>query len=213
MADPKNNNDAKQDGGIIVPMQMAVPLIVAAVIIAVAIIYFLTFTTGGGVNNPSYYRTNAAEAADITDGIFLDGIWDITERNYNDEFITIEFNDNRFTMVTDIYIANADIENVLDTLDEVKEFNLSNKGGETEIISNGGSVILRVTVNGTFIFNDNELMLVSDNNIQSIYPFSWDGAVIRIDRDVFTQRQDVATPEQEAYDGLYPEPLYETITA
>ena len=189
-AKKSSNSQESQSDGKTVPMGVAVAIISVFVIAAAGLIGTIVFFA---MSNPFVPQqrggfTYAAGASGAGDGVFINGVWESQGLTYNDEFVTIEFMDNRFTKITEMYIADADVAYILGNLDEIREFHRSQSGGTVEVlIDETGAVLLRVRMDGTFGLTENELRLVSGDNLVNIFPFSWDGRSITINNDLFVQ--------------------------
>ena len=185
-------NKPVSNNGTTVPIGLAVAIISAFAILALGmlgtVLFFMTSNPlAAGQGDSTIY---APSPEGVGEGIFLSGIWESGEPTYNDEFITIEFMENdRFIKITEMYIADADLASVLDSLDEVREFYMSQNGGTVEVfIGPDDDLRMRVTVEGSFSLTANELRLISGDNITNIFPFSWDGRIITINNDLFVQK-------------------------
>jgi len=115
------------------------------------------------------------------------GKWQVEAPTYNDEIITIEFIDDTFLMITETSIADADIAVVMETLYEIQEFYIR-QGSDVEIYRNAeDNVLLRVTMEGTFILTENELWLIGRGDTLTVLPFSWDEYSMTINNNRFIQ--------------------------
>ena len=176
-----------------VPMGRVVVILIVVIALVPAIIggsLFVLLTTilpaaGNRHSRPFPETPNIFYA----DGVSLNGIWEIESLTFNDEFITMTFNDEAFTRVSEMYIADADIYQVLETIDDIREFYARHNGGEVEVEeTDDGNVLLRIIVNGVFSLTDNEIWLASGEDIVTVMPFSWDGATMVINDDIFVRR-------------------------
>ncbi|MCL2386464.1 MAG: hypothetical protein FWC89_02835 [Defluviitaleaceae bacterium] len=166
----RKNND------IVIPMKQTIPIVIGVFMLAGLMIGgSLFFALRGG-----FAITNPIE----DEGLMLSGSWKTQSLTYNDEFVTISFNGEFFTMITETNIADGDITYIYSHLAEIGEFYAG--VAEVEDLGNG-NVLLRVTVRGTFVLTGNEIWLSTSDNIVTIHPFSWTGAEITINNDNFTR--------------------------
>ena len=170
----------------IVPMWKAATIIVAVAVLVTGFVgggFFLIFMGGIG----ELARLDSADGAG--DGKTLDGVWEIDSPAYNGEVITVTFSGNSIIMVTETVLADSDFKDLAGGFDETRDFYRDYNGGTVEIEDAGdGNALLRVTVNGTFTLTENELRVISGEDILTIFPFSWTGTSISINSDSFTRR-------------------------
>jgi len=125
------------------------------------------------------------------DGLFLNGTWQIQEKTYNDEMIIINFYDDAFQRIIEVRVADAELTQLTDNLNDIRDFYRDFDGSHVEIHNqqdNGGDyIILQTTLTGTFGLTDNEIWLTSDSGIATVLPFSWDADGIYINNDRFMQ--------------------------
>jgi hypothetical protein len=169
-----------------------VAVILIVVITAVAAIgagLFVLLTAIGTVGTGNRPAAGFPETPNIfVNGVSLNGAWEIEALTYNDEFITIVFDDSEFIKVSEMHVMEADIDQVIADIEDIREFYRNHNGGEVEVGETENGVLLRVTVGGIFSLTDNEIWMASGEDIVTIMPFSWDGIRIVINDDSFVRR-------------------------
>jgi len=164
----------------IIPMKK-VAVILFAVIIAVVIL------VGGGLFWAFSGGFTMGSESGAGDGEMLNGIWEIDGLGNNDEFVRLTFDNESFVMITETFVANADVSETQARSGEIEEHYRRLNGGISEVIeTDEGGIMIRVTVSGTFTLSANELRLHS-GDITTLLPFAWEGNTITVNDDIFTR--------------------------
>jgi len=123
--------------------------------------------------------------ADVDTALHLNGTWEIESPTFNDEHIMYVFADDSFSAITEMMVFDAGP----DALDAIKQFHQDNYGAtvDAEDIGND-SFLLRISVDGTFAFDGNNILLVSGEGHTRLLPFYWDGEAILINGDRYLRR-------------------------
>ena len=194
----KGNSEIKGNKEGEVPVVFAVATITVAVtlfIIVLAVMINMLFTPATrqhgqpiGSNVVHYILPRFIPPTESVAEFYIpDSLWQIEAPTYNDEIISIEFINNSFIMVTETIITDADMATITETLNEIQEFYIE-QGGNVEILEDGeNNVLLRVTMDGSFILTENELWLIGRGDILTVLPFSWDEDSMTINNNRFVQ--------------------------
>jgi hypothetical protein len=170
--------------GVIVFVLALLAITLGGMIGAVAYFFFNdAFTPNRSVNNNISAPRFSNHAAS------LNGIWEIESPTYNDETVTIAFWDNSFSMITEMVIADADIELLLETIEEIREFHKNQNGAVAEVVEADDSrPRLRIILEGTFSLTESELILNSGQDMLTILPFFLGNDGISINNDRFLRK-------------------------
>ena len=118
-------------------------------------------------------------------GLHIDGTWEIEAPTHNDEHIIYSFAGDTFSSVTESMIFDADPE----VLEAIGEFLLAYSGAVVEAEDMGdGNFLMRITADGTFAFDGNNIRLVSGEGLVRLLSFAWEGEAVIIDGYRFMRR-------------------------
>ena len=152
-----------------------IPIVTA--VFAIAIFGILTFGVAAFIL--SHF---ANERVDGDTALHLDGTWETVGPTYNDEHIVFIFNGNTFASVTEMIIYDANEE----IIDDIRKFYYEMYAARVYFDDmSDGNFFLRITMDGTFGMYDGYIVLVSGESHLLEFPFSWDGAGISINGDLF----------------------------
>ncbi|MCL2378109.1 MAG: hypothetical protein FWC77_03180 [Defluviitaleaceae bacterium] len=118
-------------------------------------------------------------------GLHIDGAWETQTLTYNDEHIIYVFAGDSFSRTTESTIFNANP----DDIEAIREFHMEYNGAIVEAVDIAdGNFRLSITANGTFVIDDNNILLVAGEGLVSVLPFYWESEAIVINGDRYVRR-------------------------
>ena len=124
-------------------------------------------------------------AANYGDGaLHIGGTWETDGPTYNDELITYVFEGESFSRVIETIIFGASYADI--EAREAYEYNYNGAAVYAEDVGEG-NFRLRITADGTFWLDGNNIVLVSGEGFMRVFSFYWEDDAIFIDGDRFVR--------------------------
>ena len=154
-----------------------VPIVTAVLAIALAAVLIFGAT--------ALFLNYFGPGAGSDTALHLDGPWEIEGPTYNDEYIFYVFSGDAFSSVTESMVYDTNHEGI----EDIKVYYRERNGATVASQYLGdGNFLLRIALEGTFLLEADNIMLVSGEGMLTVLPFTWERDTITIDGYRFRRR-------------------------